>query len=169
VNTPDNCYLDKGHDAHDLLAPGEVCKACGFVAPRPGPWHPEHALTSGSTPEEEDIAAAWHILQQSVDRTSESDVQAIAEAIARARHAGEVIADEDKAELFRKGYAAGEVAERERMMKLLSDAAFAGLEDGCEDASSVANETPSGLQAWADEIAKRVAIRSLAPDSEGKK
>jgi len=31
MNTPDNCYLDKGHDAHDLLAPGESCKACGFA------------------------------------------------------------------------------------------------------------------------------------------
>ena len=35
MNTPDNCYLDKGHDAHDLMAPGESCKACGFVAPSP--------------------------------------------------------------------------------------------------------------------------------------
>ena len=33
MNTPDNCYLDKGHDGHDLLGPGESCKACGFVAP----------------------------------------------------------------------------------------------------------------------------------------
>jgi hypothetical protein len=32
MNTPDNCYLDKGHSAHDLLGPGETCKACGFVA-----------------------------------------------------------------------------------------------------------------------------------------
>src|SRR5690349_546914 len=32
MNTPDNCYADKSHSAHDLLAPGEKCKACGFVA-----------------------------------------------------------------------------------------------------------------------------------------
>ena len=32
ANTPDNCYLDKGHSAHDLMAPGDTCEACGFVA-----------------------------------------------------------------------------------------------------------------------------------------
>jgi len=25
ANTPDNCYLDKSHSAHDLLAAGAVC------------------------------------------------------------------------------------------------------------------------------------------------
>jgi hypothetical protein len=33
ANTPDNCYLDKGHSAHDLLGPGEACKACGYTVP----------------------------------------------------------------------------------------------------------------------------------------
>jgi len=33
ANTPDNCYADKSHSAHDLLAPGESCKACGFINP----------------------------------------------------------------------------------------------------------------------------------------
>src|SRR5690349_20665295 len=31
MNTPDNCYADKSHSAHDLMAPGEKCKHCGFV------------------------------------------------------------------------------------------------------------------------------------------
>ena len=38
MNTPDNCYLDKGHDAHDLLGPGESCTACGFTKTSDRKW-----------------------------------------------------------------------------------------------------------------------------------
>jgi hypothetical protein len=43
MNTPDNCYLDKGHDAHDLLGRFDTCPACGF-SPSREPLQPEHAM-----------------------------------------------------------------------------------------------------------------------------
>jgi len=33
MKDPEKCYLSTGHDGHDLLGPGESCKACGFVMP----------------------------------------------------------------------------------------------------------------------------------------
>ena len=33
ANTPENCYLRTGHDGHDIMVPGERCKACGWVCP----------------------------------------------------------------------------------------------------------------------------------------
>ena len=78
MNTPDNCYLDKGHDAHDLLWPGESCKACGFVMQ--GPVTPE--------PTREDMDTAWDIIRENHGRLDNAIT--IATALARARHAGEV-------------------------------------------------------------------------------
>jgi len=72
ANTPDNCYLDKGHDAHDLLGPGESCKACGFMMMPPTPPEP--------TPQDYDEARA----------DAKWPTNGVAKAIARARHAGEV-------------------------------------------------------------------------------
>jgi len=33
ANTPRDCYADKSHSAHDLLAAGARCQFCGFIAP----------------------------------------------------------------------------------------------------------------------------------------
>jgi hypothetical protein len=53
ANTPDNCYLDNGHSAHDLLGPGESCKACGFHLPHEE-WATMVALMPEDGPEEWD-------------------------------------------------------------------------------------------------------------------
>jgi len=97
MNTPDNCYLDKSHDAHDLLGSGEVCKACGFVAPeepnfiRPlaQDFRDLQAPFSAITPEptQQDRDAAGEIIRN-WDMRSPSLHDAVAEAIARARAAG---------------------------------------------------------------------------------
>ena len=114
MNTPDNCYLDKGHDAHDLLGPGESCKACGFVAPANTTMsalysaadrhHAELArdlaaapATAEPTQQDSDDAvnAVGEILswaQGEYLRSDEVDgaLERVEQAIARARHAGEV-------------------------------------------------------------------------------
>ena len=135
MNTPDNCYLDKGHDAHDLLAPGESCKACGFVAP----------VTPEPSQQDKDEAKAvvWHDDWPDHTITEGGGRQAIAmisQAIARARHAGEV-------------------AEREKCAKLC-EARATQNED--EDDDTTGRFTPNDHRAIeARDIA--AAIRSLAP------
>jgi len=142
ANTPDNCYLDKGHDAHDLLAPGESCKVCGFMMMPPTP--PE--------PTQQDRREAILALFKWENEVSDEAVKPIAEAIARARHAGEV-------------------AERERCARIVGDhaeswgnrrKAYAGMKTTGDDADVRAERIIQVCEAIA------AAIRSLAPaEKEG--
>lgn len=41
VEDPETCYLVTGHSGHDLLAVGDKCSACGYIAPEPPEPDPE--------------------------------------------------------------------------------------------------------------------------------
>ena len=147
MNTPDNCYLDKGHSAHDLLGPGEVCKACGFVTPEPD----ETAVKPAQRDRDEAKAVVWHDDWPDHTITEGGGKQAIAmiaEAIARAR-----------------------AAERERIAAK-ADALFNEVDDIVAD--TMCSDGPDGHCDGHELIARRVidhliaaAIRSLPADATG--
>jgi hypothetical protein len=194
MNTPDNCYLDKSHSAHDLLGPGESCKACGFVAPMqllrviqfphgvselcwrvvdsegrevagfeseseandyvrrktespatPEPT-PQPEMVMGFRADDYDEAER---IAAGADSTGESQLAYnIVSAIARARHAGEV-------------------AERERLRGLVE--AVSDYIGAWKLAIHDDDPAPSLVPLErAFNVAYAAAIRSLAPDTEGK-
>jgi hypothetical protein len=79
-NTPDNCYLDKSHSAHDLLGPGESCKACGFMAPAA-----PRELAEAVARLERFHAVSYSIRGGLVEHPLEDDIRLILAALAEAQ------------------------------------------------------------------------------------
>jgi hypothetical protein len=103
MNTPDNCYADKSHSAHDLLGPGESCKACGFVAGRPITDDPDYDAAMNALHDASSEAHAWDIawLPLYLQPRMHEALRILGAAIARARAAG-----------FQDGFKAGRAAIR---------------------------------------------------------
>jgi hypothetical protein len=164
ANTPDNCYLDKGHDAHDLLGPGESCKACGFVAPDADVTQQDRdaaalALTV-SFPSPGGGSYRMTGLRVGDDSTAETNLtEQVARAIARARHAGEVAERVRLRDVFVRLETAGRDWQE-------------GFDSGCQSLTEEAANL-AGIES-AEEFSRLVcrecdaAIRSLAPATEVK-
>ena len=152
MNTPDNCYLDKGHDAHDLLGPGESCKACGFI---------QHYQVTPPEPMQQDREESVRLYHAFIGRGFDTGTRIRAEmakALARARHAGEVAERERSQPLVESARLASRTLERMgHELELLGYLVYSAE---CFDRSTELD----GLTIHFP----HAAIRSLAPAAEGK-
>ncbi|HXJ69391.1 MAG TPA: hypothetical protein VNM39_10830 [Verrucomicrobiae bacterium] len=192
MNTPDNCYLDKGHSAHDLLGPGEVCKACGFVAPAPDPthlvgefdawkWADEFVRIHGG---DKDLMVTWfanaimagydHARREPPSSTPPEPTQQDYFNAAQCwcdPTTSTLVMEPMLAVVIARSIArarhAGEVAERERILSelpgLLMEAALAGHMLTTSEVAEATRFNTDDVRPTLEAIIARAAIRSLAP------